>query len=76
MITSSEVVCRREMVQLLQPFKKLTKEISAQNYVTNLENMKTVEPNGTFLSSSITSIKADASEMWNGIKGLFPWLYK
>lgn len=34
MITSSEVGSLREIVQLLQPFERLTKEISGQNYVT------------------------------------------
>lgn len=34
MITSSEIGCLREIVQLIQPFERLTKEISGQHYVT------------------------------------------
>ncbi|XP_014298152.1 zinc finger BED domain-containing protein 4-like [Microplitis demolitor] len=34
MITSSEVGCLREIIQLLQPFERLTKEICRQNYIT------------------------------------------
>ncbi|KAF2886886.1 hypothetical protein ILUMI_19289 [Ignelater luminosus] len=34
MLTSSEIGCLREIVQLIQPFERLTKEISGHNYVT------------------------------------------
>ncbi|XP_028157050.1 zinc finger BED domain-containing protein 1-like [Ostrinia furnacalis] len=34
MLTSSEIGCLREIVQLIKPFEKLTKEISGQNYIT------------------------------------------
>lgn len=33
MITSNEVGCLREIIQLLQPFERLTKEICGQNYI-------------------------------------------
>lgn len=34
MISNSEIVCIKEMVELLCPFEKLTKEISGDSYVT------------------------------------------
>lgn len=34
MLTSSEIGCLRDILHLIQPFERLTKEISGQNYVT------------------------------------------
>ena len=36
MITSSEVGCLREIIQFLQPFERLTKEICGQNYIGSM----------------------------------------
>ncbi|KAJ0180829.1 hypothetical protein K1T71_002914 [Dendrolimus kikuchii] len=34
MIVSSEIGCLREIIQLLQPFERLTKEVCAQHFIT------------------------------------------